>query len=94
MFELFDSNDNDEDNITRLIEVEILEEVRESRLYDYIKQLISRFKESTRDIGKGPSQALYREGVNTDEDDIQLLDKGIASYNELEFTNDKIEIIE
>ena len=99
IFELFDSNDDDEDNIIRLIEVEILEEVQELRLYDYIKWLISCFKESTRDIGErdaseGPSQALREEGVNTNEDDIQLLDKGIASYNEFEFTNDEVEIVE
>ena len=72
----------------------MLEEVQELRLYNRIKQLISRFKESIRDTGEGPSQALYEEGVNTNEDDIQLLDKGIASYNELEFTNNKVEIVE
>ena len=104
IFELFDSDNNDENNIIRLIEAEILEEVQESRPYNRIKQLTSRFKENTRDTGErdvgerdtgeGPSQALYKEGVNTNEDDIQLLDKGIASYNELEFTNDKVEIIE
>ena len=98
-FEPFDSDDDDKDNIIRLIEVEILEEVQESRPYDRIKQLISRFKESTRDTGErdageGPSQALREEGVNTNEDDIQLLDKGIASHNELEFTNDEVEIVE
>ena len=47
-----------------------------------------------RDIGEGPSQALREEGINTNKDDIQLLDKGIASYNELEFTNDKVKIVE
>ena len=99
-FELFNSDDDDdEDNITRLIEAEMPEEVRELRLYNYIKWLISRFKESTRDIGErdageGPSQALYKEGVNTNEDDIQLLDESIASYNELEFTDNKVEIVE
>ena len=60
MFELFDSDDDDEDNIARLIEVEMLEEVWELRLYDCIKWLILCFKESTRDVGErdageGPS---------------------------------------
>ena len=83
MFEPFDSNNNDEDNITCLIEVEILEEVQELQLYNRIKQLTSRFKENTRDIGerdtderdigKGPSQALRKEGININEDNIQLL---------------------
>ena len=48
----------------------MLEEVQELRLYDYIKWLTSRFKESIKDMGEGPSQALYEEGVNTNEDDI------------------------
>ena len=56
--------------------------------------MILYFKESIKDIGEGPSQVLRKEGVNTNEDDIQLLDEGIASYNELEFTNDEVEIVE